>query len=51
MDFSDDAEVDLKRLPLIDAWRIKNKNLFLETVFNPRKYLDKVEGKNEGLVY
>lgn len=51
VDFSDDAEDDLKRLPPDVAARIKNKILFLETVPNPRKYLDKVDGKYDGRVY
>ena len=51
VDFSDDAEDDLKRLSPEVAERIKNKILFLETVRNPRKYLDKVDGKFDGRVY
>ena len=51
VDFSDDAEDDLKRFPHDVAQRIKNKILYLETVSNPRKYLDKVDGKYDGKVY
>ncbi|MGV8110920.1 MAG: type II toxin-antitoxin system RelE/ParE family toxin [Methanospirillum sp.] len=51
VDFSEDAEDDLKRLPNDVAQRIKDKIFFLETVSNPRKYLDKVEGKYNGRVY
>ena len=51
MNFSDDAEGDLKRLPHDVAERIKNKILFLETIPNPRKYLDKVDGMYDGRVY
>ena len=51
VDFSDYAEEDLKRLPHDVAEGIKNKILSLETVKNPRKYLEKVAGKFDGRVY
>lgn len=51
VDFSDGAEEDLKKLPRDVAKRIKNKILFLETVPNPRKFLDKVAGKYNDRVY
>lgn len=51
VDFTDGAEDDLEKLPHDIAKRIKNKILFLETVQNPRKYLDKVEGKYNNRVY
>jgi len=51
VDFSTNAEDDLKRLPADVAARIKNKILFLETVQTPRKYLDKVDGRYGGRVY
>jgi len=49
--FNEGAEADLKQLPKDVAERIKNKILFLETVPNPRKYLEKVAGKFGGRVY
>ncbi|MBN1167659.1 MAG: type II toxin-antitoxin system RelE/ParE family toxin [Methanospirillaceae archaeon] len=51
IELSKDAEDDLNRLQKPVAQRIRDKLLFLETVTNPRKYLDKIEGKYNGRVY
>ncbi len=51
IELSKDAEEDLNRLQKPVAQRIRDKLLFLETVTNPRKYLDKIEGKYNGRVY
>ena len=51
VNFSNDAADDLKRFPHDVAERIKNKILILETIPNPRKYPDKVDGMYEGRVY
>lgn len=51
IELSKDAEDDLNKLDKPIAGRIRDKLLFLETVTNPRKYLDKIEGRYNGRIY